>query len=128
RATPPRCPLVPRRRALTAGRLSPTARARSAFSPLPAEQQQHGTLPASLGAVSGVAFSRDGKLLATADSDGTARLWNPVTRQPIGAPLRTGAQPVYGVAFSPDSKQLATAGTSATARLGQPGDGQPSAR
>ena len=72
------------------------------------------------GAVIGVAFSPDGKLLATADGDGTVRLWNPATRQPVGAPLPAATGPggsVFDVAFSPDSKLLASVYSDGTVRL-----------
>ena len=57
--------------------------------------------------VTGVAFSPDGRLLATASEDGTARLWDPAT----GDRLHTVIGHTYevsSVAFSPDGHLLAT--------------------
>ena len=59
-----------------------------------------------------MAFSPDGKLLASADVNGTVRLWNPATGQAVGAALPADTGPaggVLGVAFSPDGKLLASA-------------------
>jgi WD40 repeat protein len=67
--------------------------------------------------VNGVAFSPDGKTLATASDDHTARLWNTTTHRQIGATLTSYAAPVSDVAFSPDGNTLATADFDHVARL-----------
>jgi WD40 repeat protein len=62
--------------------------------------------------VYGVALRRDGTLLASADKDGTLRLWNLTDRThpvPYGPPLRADRQTVFWVAVSPDGKTMASA-------------------
>jgi WD40 repeat protein len=77
----------------------------------------------------GVAFSPDGKRLASAAGNrennqdgvrkptvGELKLWNPDTGEEI-LPLRGHTDSVNGVAFSPDGKYLASTGTDRTVRV-----------
>jgi sugar lactone lactonase YvrE len=66
--------------------------------------------------VNGVAFSPDGRLLATASTDKTARIWEVANGQEHTRVTHDGAV-VEAVAFSPDGRLLATAGHDQTARI-----------
>src|SRR5262249_4481398 len=54
-----------------------------------------------------VAFSPDSRTIVTGSKDRTAQLWDAVTGQPIGPPLKH-EYPVWAVAFSPDGRTLLT--------------------
>ena len=58
------------------------------------------------GSVLSVAYSRDGRTLATTSSDNTVRLWDAAT----GTLKNTLTGGVYSVAYSPDGSTLATGG------------------
>jgi WD40 repeat protein len=77
------------------------------------------------GPIWSVAFSRDGKLLATTGNDRTVRLWDMSSAQPLGPPMAGHTGPIWSVAFSPDSKLLATASEDGTVRLWDVSSRQP---
>ena len=66
------------------------------------------TPPGQHGPVNAVAFSPDGTLLAAADGNGHAYVWN-ATDKIVGSYAGTGGWPVWGVTFSLNGKLLAIA-------------------
>ena len=75
------------------------------------------------GMVTGVAFSPDGRLLATASSDRTARLWDVGTGVELKV-LRGHWASVSDIAFSPDGRLLATTSYDGTTRIWDPISGR----
>jgi WD40 repeat protein len=67
-----------------------------------------------------IAFSPDGRRLASANQTGPIRIWN-VTSGELQTELRGHRGPVWSVAYSPDGKTLASGGNDKTIRLWEGG-------
>jgi WD40 repeat protein/serine/threonine protein kinase len=68
------------------------------------------------GILQNVHFSSDSRRLATASTDGSARVWDTATGAPLTPPLHHKSE-VWDVRFSSDGSRIVTASADATARV-----------
>src|SRR5260370_35262 len=120
RTAPCACGMSPpaRRRPSCAGTSAGSRPWRSPPTAAPSPPAARAT-PRALGqsaGVQGLAFTPDGRTLASGDWGGTVLLWDVATRTQKGA-LRTPEDGVAGVAFAPDGRTLAAGGMGGAVRL-----------
>ena len=69
--------------------------------------ETHATFRGHTGPVNSVAFSADGKRIATGSTDRTVKVWDAASGQELHA-IKGHTSPVNSVVFSPDGKRIAT--------------------
>jgi WD40 repeat protein len=109
-------PAISRLLSIAAWRLNPSSNARHAMLTA-AARPGIAVLTGHTSPVLSVAFSPDGKTLASGQFNGPVQLWDMATHRQIGRPLTGHTSEVSSVAFSPDGKTLASAGSDGTVRL-----------
>ena len=105
---------------LEAYRTSPSAEARSSMISALVDARRSGVLAflhGHRGSVRSVAFSADGRTLASVGYDRWCGSGTCAAHRPVGQPLRGHTGRVRSVAFSPDGHTLASAGDDGTVRL-----------
>jgi WD40 repeat protein/DNA-binding SARP family transcriptional activator len=83
----------------------------------PETGQKQSTLFGHTGLLSGLAFSRDGRRVATASADGSVRIWDPLTGTLQVALRGPGTIRANGVQFSPDGSELVSTWDDGIARV-----------
>ncbi|MDQ8707157.1 TIR domain-containing protein [Streptomyces sp. LHD-70] len=110
-----RDPFGARLKALAAWRIDPTPESRLAV--LNAAVNPASGLLAHSWPTKSVAYSPDGRTIASGGGDGIVRLWNASTQQKIGDPFIGHNRAITSVAFAPDGKTLASTSLDGTVRL-----------
>jgi len=112
-------PTISKLESIAAWRLNPSTDARYAMLAA-AARPGISVLTGRTSRVLSVAFSPDGKTLASGQFYGSVQLWDVTTGRPTGHPLNGHLGPLnsaYSVAFSPGGKTLASGGDDGTIRL-----------
>ncbi len=76
------------------------------------------------GWVTAASFSPDSRLVVTASTNNTARVWEVASGRPVGASLRH-ADTVWAASFSPNGRWVVTASADKTARVWDAASGRP---